>query len=72
MQELGKDVIPVWLIDYKSDDVRVTTWEKGKNITKQDVLNAGLTGKLLKPKTSKHMLKIKKIKKVSLKKLKIS
>jgi len=69
MQELGKDVIPVWLIDYKSDDVHVTAWESGKNITKQDVLNAGLTGKLLKPKTSRHMLRIKRVKKVPLENL---
>ncbi len=69
IRDLGLELMPVWLIDYQNNEIQVTAWEKGKNITKKDVLQAGLTGKLLKPKTSRHMLKIKRIKKVSLDKL---
>jgi len=34
----------------------VSSWRKGEKITKKLVIEAGLTGKLLKPKTSKHFI----------------
>lgn len=48
---------PVYLVDYKSEKIKVTSWKKGKNnITKELVINAGLSGNLLKPKTSRHII----------------
>jgi len=69
IRELGLKLISIWLINYQSEEVQVIAWKKGENVTKEDVLRAGLTGKLLKPKTSRHKLKIRRIKKVLLKKL---
>ncbi len=69
LRELGLKLMPVWLIDYQSEKIQVIAWKKEENVTKEDILQAGLTGKLLKPKTSRHKLKIKRVKKIFLKKL---
>lgn len=43
-------------VDYNDNAIEVTSWRAPEKITKQTVLNAGLTGKLLSPKTSKHLI----------------
>jgi hypothetical protein len=43
-------------VDYNDDAITVTSWRTPERITKQTVLAAGLTGKLLNPKTSKHCI----------------
>ena len=56
LKQLGYSKIPVFSIDYNSPDIMVTAWRDGEIVTKEDVIIAGLTGKKLPPKTSKHML----------------
>jgi len=58
LKQLGYSKIPVFLIDYSSPEIFVRVWRNGRKITKEDVLNAGLNGKKLPPKTSKNMIKI--------------
>jgi hypothetical protein len=48
--------IPVALINYDSDDIRVLAWNEEEQITKKTVLNAAFSGKKLPPKTSKHLV----------------
>jgi hypothetical protein len=56
LKQLDCSKIPVFFVDYNSPDIIVTAWRNGEIITKEDVIRAGLTGKKLPPKTSKHML----------------
>lgn len=56
LQLLGAEVIPAYLVDYNSEKVRVDSWRKGWKVTKELVLKAGLTGKKLPFKTSRHTL----------------
>ena len=53
---------PVYLVNYKSKKIKVTSWRKGgEKITKQLVMKAGLSGNLLRPKTSRHFIPEKPI-----------
>ena len=56
LKQLGYSRIPVFSVDYNSSNIMVTAWRDGEIVTKEDVIIAGLTGKKLPPKTSKHML----------------
>lgn len=57
IKRLGLSASPVCLVDYKSDKIKVKSWRKGENnVTKDLVINAGLSGNLLKPKTSRHLI----------------
>lgn len=51
---LGWQSIPAFLVNYHSRKITVGSWRKNLIVTKTQVLQAGLTGKLLKPKTSRH------------------
>ena len=53
---MGIKLIPVCLIDYRDEAVTVGAWRKGEKVTKDEVVAAGLSGKLLNPKTSHHMI----------------
>lgn len=53
---LGCKYAPVCLIDYRSEGVKVDAWRKGEHVTKQEVLAAGLSGRLLPARTSRHVL----------------
>lgn len=57
---LGCRRIPAYLVDYESEDIQVTLWEGASlnAITKEDVLRAGLEGKPLPPKTSRHLFEM--------------
>ena len=46
--------IPAFLVKYASAEIEVAGWRDP--VTKMDVLKAALTGKLMSPKTSRHLL----------------
>lgn len=56
LKRLGAKFIPAILVDYRSNDVIVGSWREGWRICKEDVIAAGLTGDLLPPKTSRHIV----------------
>ncbi len=57
LRRLGARVVPVLLVDYDDDRcVRVGSWREGWRVTKELVREVGLSGKLLPPRTSRHML----------------
>ncbi len=47
---------PCCLVDYQSDEIDVACWREGERITKEQVIAAGLSGKLLPQKTSRHLI----------------
>jgi len=55
-QHLGLKRLPVYFVNYCHNAVKVTSWREGERITKKMVIKAGLSGKLLKPKTSRHII----------------
>lgn len=57
IKKLGLTASPVHFVDYKNKEIQVTAWrEESGKITKKHVVKAGLSGKLLEPKTSKHFI----------------
>ncbi len=57
LRDLCKKYAPVVLVDYDDDGlVKVSSWRPGVIVTKQKVREAGLSGRLLPPKTSRHIL----------------
>lgn len=56
LRRLGARYVPAILIDYSSDVVEVDTWRDGWRVCKEDVIRAGLSGELLPPKTSRHIV----------------
>jgi len=58
LKELGCKNIPVVYVDYNSPDVQVQSWRGNPRLTKKDVIDAGLSGRNLPSKTSKHMIRI--------------
>jgi hypothetical protein len=56
--DLGCKRIPVYLVDYFQDAIRVETWPGAivDHITKEEVVEAVLRGKLFPPKTTRHIL----------------
>lgn len=56
VKNLGLTKIPVYLVDYQDRKIKVVSWRKGGKITKRQVIEAGISGKLLRPKTSKHRI----------------
>ena len=55
---LGCNIIPCYMFDYKKSEIIVLSHRDGENITKEDVIRAGLTGNKLRPKSSKHLIKL--------------
>jgi len=47
-------LIPAVAVDYSDPGIRVGAWRRGEVVSKEDVLRAGLNGRLLPPKTSRH------------------
>jgi len=56
LEALNCDRVPCLLIDYYSPKVLVLSWKGEGLLSKSLIIKAGLTGRLLPPKTSKHML----------------
>lgn len=54
IKQLGFSHSPCLLVDYQSPEIEVTAWREGQKVSKSKVLEAGMSGRLLKPKTSKH------------------
>jgi hypothetical protein len=61
LRRMGMSRIPVSFVDYKSPSIKVSSWRKGERITKKKVRDAGLSGKLLPIKTSRHIYSRKAI-----------
>jgi len=49
--------IPVHLINYQDRGVKVSSWKKNENITKDEVITMGMSRNLFPPKTSKHLFR---------------
>jgi L-serine kinase (ADP) len=56
MRGLGAKRIPVWLIDYASDDVVLDRWQPGRRIAKEEVLRRARSGRRFPIKTTRHHL----------------
>jgi len=52
---LGLKEIPCRLVDYSSDEITVESHQNG-DITKEEVIEKGLSEELFSPKTSKHRI----------------
>jgi len=57
---------PVFLVDYRSDKVLVGSWKRNVKVSKEIVLEAGLKGRKLPYKTSRHILVDVKIPRVNI------
>lgn len=53
---MGYNFAPCCLVDYQSSDIGVTCWRDEEKISKNEVIAAGLSGKLLPHKTSRHII----------------
>jgi ParB-like chromosome segregation protein Spo0J len=58
LRDLGYRKVPVIFVDYSSPDIQVEGWQIGRRVTKEDVVHAGLGGKRLPPKTSRHLVRV--------------
>jgi hypothetical protein len=56
LKRLGCGRIPCLLVNYRSPRVAVLSWRGGEPLSKDLVLNAGLRGELLPPKTTRHII----------------
>lgn len=58
MKRLGKTHIPVYFVDYWRPEIEVWPWDNKPPVNKEIVINAGLTGKKLPSKSSRHMVRL--------------
>jgi hypothetical protein len=56
LRSLGCSKVAVKFINYSSDKVEVERWGGGE-MSKEEVIEAGLSGRLMEPKSSKHTVK---------------
>ncbi len=57
MRAIGARRIPAWVFDYLGDDtIHLDRWTPGEPISKSEVVEAGETGRLFPPKTTRHRL----------------
>jgi hypothetical protein len=56
LKQLGFDKAPVFFVDYSKSYIIVKSFRKDFTVTKQLVVEAGLSNRLLPPKTSRHIL----------------
>lgn len=57
LKRLGYSKVPVYFVEYLSNEkVVVVSMRENKQVTKQDVIDAGLSGSLLPCKTSRHLI----------------
>jgi len=50
--------IPIVYLNYDDPSIRVLPWRKGESVNKEIVRKAGLSGKKLPPKTTKHVIEV--------------
>jgi len=55
---LGGRLAPCTLFDYRSELIEVWSFPGRPKVSKEDVIRAASTGRLLPPKTSRHMVKV--------------
>src|SRR3972149_4922575 len=55
---LGCNIVPAYLFDFRMPEIIVRPYRRGERISKDDVITAGLTGKKLPPKSSKHLVRL--------------
>lgn len=58
LKQLGCTQIPIVFVDYDSPSIGVKAWRKGEHVTKEAVIEAGVTGRKLSFKTSRHMIRL--------------
>ncbi|MCS7142305.1 MAG: ParB N-terminal domain-containing protein [Aigarchaeota archaeon] len=58
LKRLGCKYIPVYFVDYFRSEIEVHQWDNKPLVTKEDVIKAGTSGKLLPSRSSKHMVRI--------------
>jgi hypothetical protein len=58
LKQLGCEIIPTYLFDYRRAEIVVFGYRKGEKITKEDVIRAGLGGNKLPSRSSKHMIRL--------------
>jgi len=58
LKELGCVKIPVVFVDYNSPDIEVQTRRKNIQLTKEEIIRAGMGFKKMRPKTSRHMIRV--------------
>ncbi|MGC2034570.1 MAG: ParB N-terminal domain-containing protein [Thermoplasmata archaeon] len=56
LKSLGARWVPVWVLDYGSDEVALGRWRAGPPISKEEVLERGRTGELFPRKTTRHRI----------------
>lgn len=57
LKQLGCTKVPVFLVKYRNNDkIIVTSNTEGEPITKDDVIQAGLSGNMMASKTSRHFI----------------
>jgi hypothetical protein len=56
LKRLGCRRIPCLFVNYRSPRIAVLSWRGGEPLSKELVLNAGLRGELLPPKTTRHII----------------
>jgi hypothetical protein len=56
LKKLGAEKIPVTYFDYQTPEIKVLSWKKNETVTKEQIIQAGMTGKRFPPKFSKHMI----------------
>ena len=56
LKRMGATYVPVYLVDYASSVVQVGSWKPGVRVSKSDVVRAGLSGHLMPPKSSRHVI----------------
>jgi len=58
LRKLGVKVVPAMLVDYSDPRIVVRRWAGEGYISKELALEAAMSGKLLPPKTTKHMVSV--------------
>ena len=58
LQGIGAEVIPALLVDYSSKEVDVFPRRIGYKVSKQLALDVALSGTLMPPKTTRHVLEV--------------
>jgi hypothetical protein len=58
LKELGCTRIPVVFVDYSSSEIEVQNQRNTMELTKEEIVKAGIEPKKLPPKTSKHLIRI--------------
>ncbi|HZY71215.1 MAG TPA: ParB N-terminal domain-containing protein [Thermoplasmata archaeon] len=56
LRRLGARRVPVWIVAYEDERIRLERWSEGPRITKAEIVEHGRRGELYPPKTSRHVI----------------